>query len=146
MENIRTYKSMMSFTSIGASIDNSIMDGHGPNTFRISGENYHQIGSLLPPEGQPPRFVQLYVYHTQFEARNRLHALGRFNSSTGVRLSSVEDLQHMLDECNPYVHVFRNATDILQTGVVHDMRIQILRSRPRGQYLRPTTDEVAALL
>jgi len=92
MDNIRTYNSMMSFISIGASIDNFVMDGHGPYTFCISGENYHQIGSLLPPEGQPPRFSQLYVYDTQFQARNRLHALGRFNSSTEVRLSTVEDL------------------------------------------------------
>jgi len=82
------------------------MDGRGPYTFRKSGENYHQIGSLLPPEGQPPRFAKLYIYDTQFEARNRLYALGRFNNSTRVRLSTVEDLQHMLDECNPYVHVF----------------------------------------
>jgi len=52
----------------------------------------------------------------------------------------------MLDECNPYVHVFRNARDILHTGVVRDMRIRILRSCPGGQYLRPTTDELAALI
>jgi len=57
MEDIRTYNSIMSFTSMGASIDNSIMDGCGPYTFRISGENYHQIGSLRPLEGQPLRFV-----------------------------------------------------------------------------------------
>jgi len=107
---------MMSFTSIGTSIDHSITDGHGPYRFCISGENYHQIGSLLPPEGQPPRFVQLYIYDTQFKAQNCLHALGRFTGSTGVRLCTVEELQQMLDECNPYVHVFRNARDILYTG------------------------------
>ena len=82
----------------------------------------------------------------QFEARIQLHALGTFNSSTRVKLSTVEDLQHMLDECNPYVHVFRNARDIVHTGIVCDMRIWILRSRPGGQYLGPTADEVAVLI
>ena len=52
---------MMSFTSIGTSIDHSIIDGCGPYTFRIGGENYYQIGALLPPEGQLPRFAQLYI-------------------------------------------------------------------------------------
>jgi len=51
MENKRTYNSMMSFTSIGASIDHSIMDRSGPYTFHRSGENYCQIGSLLPSKG-----------------------------------------------------------------------------------------------
>ena len=64
MENIRIYNSMMSFTSMGASIDYSLMDGRGPYTFRISGANYHRIGSLMPPEGHAPRFAQLYTYDT----------------------------------------------------------------------------------
>ena len=68
MENIGTYNSILSFTSIGVSIDQSIMDGCRPYTFRISGENYHQIGSLLPPQGQPSRFAQLYIYDTQLES------------------------------------------------------------------------------
>ena len=58
----------------------------------------------------------------------------------------MEDLQHTLDECNPYVHVFRNARDILHTGVVRDMHIWILQSHPGGQYLEPTANEVAALI
>jgi len=137
---------MMSFTSIGTSIEHSIMDGHDPYIFRRSGENYHQIESLLPPEGQPLGFAQLYIYDMQFESQNRLHAFGRFNGSTGVRLSTVEDLQHMLDECNPYMHVFRSARDILHTSVVGDIRIRILQSRPWGKYLRSTTDEVVILI
>jgi len=51
----------------------------------------------------------------------------------------------MLDECNPYVHVFKNARDILHSGVVHDIRIRILRSRPGGQYTRPIAHEIASL-
>jgi len=61
-----------------------------------------------------------------------LYVFRRFNSSTGVKLSTIKDLQHMLDECNPYVHVFRNARDILHSGVLHDMRIRILRPRRGG--------------
>ena len=52
----------------------------------------------------------------------------------------------MLDECNPYVHVFRNARDILHSGVLHDMRIRILRPRRGGQYITLTANEVATLI
>ena len=50
--NIRTYNSMLSFTSMGGSIDHSVKDGHGRYSLRISGQNYHRIGLLLPVEGQ----------------------------------------------------------------------------------------------
>ena len=52
LDNIRMYNSMLSFTSMGGAIDHSVMDGYGPYSFRISGNNYHRIGSLLPAEGQ----------------------------------------------------------------------------------------------
>ena len=55
---------MLSFTSMGGAVDHSVMDGHGPYSFRISGNNYHRIGSLLPAQGQQPKFAQLYVYDT----------------------------------------------------------------------------------
>jgi len=41
---------------------------------------------------------------------------------------------------------FENAGDILQTGVIRNMRIQTLQSHPGGQYLISTTDEVASLI
>jgi len=123
---------MMSSISIGASIDHSIVDGRKSYTFHLNCKNYHQIWSLLPLKGQPPRFTQLYIYDMQFESQNWLYVFRRFNGSTGVRLSTVEDLQHTLDECNPYIHVFRNPTNILHNGFICYMHIKILRSRLGG--------------
>ncbi|GJU35298.1 hypothetical protein Tco_1183652 [Tanacetum coccineum] len=37
-----------------AKIDHSINTGRGPYTFRINGQNYHRMGSLLPAEGVQP--------------------------------------------------------------------------------------------
>jgi len=42
---------------MGGSIDHSIMDGNGPYFFRINGTNFHQIGLLLPAQGQNPIFT-----------------------------------------------------------------------------------------
>ena len=50
LDNIRMYNSMLSFTSMGGAIDHFVMDGHGPDSFKISGKNYHRIGSSLPAQ------------------------------------------------------------------------------------------------
>ena len=53
IDNIRRYNSMYAFTSIG--------------------ENYHFAGTLLPKEGNPPAFSQLYIVDSQNEIRNRMN-------------------------------------------------------------------------
>ncbi|KAH0778727.1 hypothetical protein KY290_005154 [Solanum tuberosum] len=74
-ENIRTYNSMFSFTSMGGKIDASVNQTKGPRTFRLSGQNYHKIGSLLPNEGSTPKFAQLYIYDTENEVTNRMNVI-----------------------------------------------------------------------
>lgn len=76
MNNIRRYNSMFSFTSMGGKIDSSINKGKGPYTFRLSGENYHCMGSLLPMDGSKPKFSQLYIYDTENEISNRQETFG----------------------------------------------------------------------
>lgn len=67
---------MFSFTSMGGKIDSSINKGKGPYIFRLSGENYHSIGSLLPDDGLKPKFSQLYIYDTENEVSNRQNSFG----------------------------------------------------------------------
>lgn len=66
---------MFAFTSPGAKVDNKYNNGCGPPTVRIQGQNCHRIGSLLPPEGQKPKFAQLYIYDTENEVENRMDGL-----------------------------------------------------------------------
>jgi hypothetical protein len=60
--NIRSYNNMFSFTSMGGKIDPGMDDGPGPPHFVVSGQNYHRLGSLIPTEGNRPKFAQLYIY------------------------------------------------------------------------------------
>lgn len=71
LDNIRYYNNMYCFTSMSGSIDPSLNNGRGPPVFRMCGENVHRIGSLLPLEGNPPKFAQLYIYDTENEIQNR---------------------------------------------------------------------------
>ena len=63
---------MFSFTSLGGKIENPSDGTPGPPQFVISGQNYHRIGSLIPSDGIPPKFAQLYIYDTENEVANRL--------------------------------------------------------------------------
>lgn len=75
MSNIRAYNMMFSFTSMGGKVDNALNKGRGPYVYRIQGQNYHRLGSLMPPEGNQPKFGQLYIYDTENEVANRQNAM-----------------------------------------------------------------------
>ncbi|GJR36588.1 hypothetical protein Tco_1212272, partial [Tanacetum coccineum] len=75
LENIRRYNSMFAFTSLGGTQDTSVNTGRGPYCYRLHGENKHRIGDLLPEEGKPPKFCQLYIYDTENEIRNKMQGV-----------------------------------------------------------------------
>ena len=67
---------MFAFTSMGGKIDTSLnKKGGGPYTFVLSGQNYHYLGSLLPKNGSPPIYSQLYIYDTENEVQNRINVI-----------------------------------------------------------------------
>ncbi|KAK9275061.1 hypothetical protein L1049_022319 [Liquidambar formosana] len=147
-ELTRFYNAMFSFTSMGGKIDRSVVDGRGPNAFRISEGNYHKIGSLLPPQGVTPKFAQLYIHDTHNETQNRISAIGNNTHVGQVNTLVIQGLKSMLYEINPYANVYRSARKLLYINQVQDLRIIILESRGGNwrQYVHPTSDEVAALM
>ena len=66
---------MFSFTCMGGKIDKSMNVGNGPPVYKLSSQNYHMIGSLLPTPGSSPKFAQLYIYDTQNEVSNRMKTM-----------------------------------------------------------------------
>lgn len=62
---------------MGGRVDGSINHSKGLYIFRMSGQNYHQIGSLLPEIGKTPQFAQLYKYDTENEINNRMNYLSQ---------------------------------------------------------------------
>nr|GEW10381.1 hypothetical protein [Tanacetum cinerariifolium] len=120
-EQIRVYNGVFCFTYFGARIDRSINTGRGLYTFRINGQNYHRIGSLLLAPGFQPRYAQLYFFDTHNEVKNRMFAF--LGNETGERVDAmiVTCLIAMLDETSAMAKAFR-------------------------MYNTPTVSEVAALI
>ncbi|XP_052623312.1 uncharacterized protein LOC111879408 [Lactuca sativa] len=128
MKNIRRYNSMFSFTSMGGKIDSSINRGNAPYIFRLGGQNYHSIGSLLPAKGSEPKFSQLYIYDTNNEITNRQRCFrGEKDQSTSIDSDIIEDIKK-----NPEV----------------DMKLRLIGRREQDgrTYNLPTASEVAALI
>lgn len=59
LSQIRMYNMMFAFTSPGARFDSNLNSGKGPPTIIIQGQFCHRIDSLLPKDGEAPRFAQL---------------------------------------------------------------------------------------
>ncbi|CAN6562094.1 unnamed protein product [Malus baccata var. baccata] len=136
--NIRSYNSMMALTSMGAKVDASINKG------RV----HHLMGSLLPLEGENPKFAQLYIHDTQNEVSNRI---GCFSGSETVEKLDhhvVDGLIKMLDECNEVVKLFRLARDMIDEGSTSHLRLRLYGAQANhdAQYNLPACDEIGGLI
>jgi hypothetical protein len=149
MKNIRQYNCLFAFKSMGAHIDNSFNDGHGPPIFKIYGQVHHRIGSLLPPKDGTPKFIQLYIYDTTNEVKNRIESLGSDDGPKGsLDPSVVGALMKMLDDHNPFVKKFRIVKERLEVYPEDNFIIRLVGAREGDpiQYNLPTTDDFAMLV
>ncbi|CAH1414995.1 unnamed protein product [Lactuca virosa] len=153
MKNIRRYDSMFSFTSMGGKVDSSINRGNAPYIFRLSGQNYHSMGSLLPTPGSRPKFCQLYIYDTENEISNRSTSFGgpTSNSTSTSRsydLQIIEFLKVMLDSNNALVKSYRMVRDTLHENPFVNLKLKLIGKREQDgrTYNLPTSSEVAALV
>ncbi|KAL6536441.1 hypothetical protein OROGR_013013 [Orobanche gracilis] len=93
IKNIRSYNSIFSFTSLGGKIDNTPNMGTSPPIFKLHGQNYHLIGSLMPTEDQTPKFAQLYIYDTENEVANRINSVRSHGNSDALQANIVQNLK-----------------------------------------------------
>jgi hypothetical protein len=140
-KNIRSYNSLLACTSFGTDV-NGEFQRSGVSNFTIHGQVYHFIGSLLPNKGQVPKFAQLYIYDTEHEMKNRLNIMQDINTTI------LQNLQDMLDVANPYIQVFRQAQDIIQTSETSNISMVIHGDRTKNlhKYGAPTSSDVAVLM
>ncbi|KAK9049518.1 hypothetical protein SSX86_021980 [Deinandra increscens subsp. villosa] len=147
-EKIRIYNSMFCYTSFGARIDHSVNNGRGVYTFRVSGQNYHLIGSLLPVEGKPPKYAQLYFYDTQNEVRNRVNVLKK-DASEGdsVDPEIVSRLVEMFNTYSSIAKAFRMARDWCHDSGNRECHVRLLTHKADArQYNAPNASEIAILV
>jgi hypothetical protein len=108
-QHIRFYNSVLSFMSVGANLDTSVAQ-LGNYTYRLCGELYHGMGSLLLQLDEARKFAQLYINDPHAELDGQMGNFGGLNKDT------MQSLQTMLHACNPYAIIYQTTTEWLQGG------------------------------
>ncbi|KAJ0522340.1 putative DNA helicase [Helianthus annuus] len=141
--NIRAYNSMFSATSFSARIDETVNQGASPYVFIVAGHVSHWLGSLCPPEGESPRFLQMYISDCDNEISNRLRF---FNGEDRCDLSAdvVSVLANTLQDVNEYVKLFKGARELLLNQQI-DIPDFVIRLHSRG-YNGPVAGTLGAIV
>ena len=113
LENIPAYNNAFSFSFLGVKLDRSVMTSPGPYVFRILGQLYHLMGSLLPSPGDTPKFSQIYS-HGPDEAQID-HKMSLFSDGC-LEANVVAALQAMMRRFNPYYQIWKIAHTRIMEG------------------------------
>ncbi|KAK3815334.1 MAG: hypothetical protein J3Q66DRAFT_344374 [Benniella sp.] len=122
LANTRSFNSAFAFVSLGCKVDNKFPGYRGPPTFRIHGELYHRIGSLIPPSNQDPVFSQIYFYDSSYDSQvaRRLQFIRqrgqRYQTNMNDRNRDrdrdiIIKLQEIMSTVNPYAKQFKYQGD-----------------------------------
>ena len=142
LSNIRKYNCAFQITSFGC--NEITMAGFNPS-FRIQGQVYHLIGSMVPTAGESPKFAQIY-----FIDNRELEVAARCAIVDGLRPDIVTSINELLINENRYVEIFKLAKEIFeQQDSPTNIKIVINENkRPSGEHSRrynsPVSDEIDA--
>ncbi|XP_058742338.1 uncharacterized protein LOC131614807 [Vicia villosa] len=144
-QHIRVYNMMFAFTSPGAKLDNRFNNGGGPPTLRIQGQTCHRIGSLLPSQGDTPKFAQLYIYDIENEVQHRMNCL---RTTKNIDPEVVQQLSTMMYEHNTHAKSFKMAKQWFNQADTQNLKLRLIadRSTDGRVYNQPKVSEVAALV
>ena len=139
LANIRKYNSVFQMTSFRC--NEVSITGFNP-LFRIQGQVYHLIGSIVVSQGESPKFAQIYF-------------IGDEDSEVATRSAIVDGLKpdiirgiNQLLHAHRYVEMFKVAKEIFEEDATTDVKIVINEAkRPSGEhsrrYKRPLSDDIA---
>uniref|UniRef100_UPI0035901195 uncharacterized protein n=1 Tax=Myxine glutinosa TaxID=7769 RepID=UPI0035901195 len=142
LANIRRYNGSFAMTSFGHK--DAAVQGWNPS-FRIQGQAFHRIGSLLPPEEGQPKFLQVYFLDSHAD-----ELTARNHSSLNPHI--LRNLTIWFHDNNHLIRQLKTAHDVLAEGSNNEERQIIIREdkRPHGEHARrynaQSAPEVAILM
>ncbi|XP_014204683.1 uncharacterized protein LOC106636701 [Copidosoma floridanum] len=120
-----------------------IREGNFMPTFKIQGQVYHSIGSLLPEQNKSPQCLQIYFMSEAEQISIR--------SDNALKKTLIESLQKVMHDCNPLMRTFKSNYDSRTVDELKNLKLIIHADRTpvgehRGRYNAPRVNEVAALI
>ncbi|GFT92534.1 ATP-dependent DNA helicase [Trichonephila clavipes] len=122
LKSIRRFNSCFQMTSFGATeiIRNTNANGQEFNsTFKIRGQVYHKMGSLLPMPNEPHKYLQIYFMGGEDSGSalaNRVNARCDYNNLDSLYARRiVSELDALLNEHNELLKIFKSHMHQLQS-------------------------------
>ncbi|XP_071582444.1 uncharacterized protein [Temnothorax nylanderi] len=129
-------------TSFGAK--QVLQDGFMP-TFKVQGQVYHLVGSLLPAPEQEAQFLQIY-----FVGEDEREVRLRCSNFPDVKQELVKELQRMLHEVNSYIKDLKTTLEKVPPTCKKFEVIIHADKKPvdvhGGRFNAPTANEVALVI
>lgn len=147
LRKIRKFNSCFQMTSFGATKIVQNEDGRNfQSTFKIQGQVYHQIGSLMPMPDTDSKFLQIYFMgdeEQQINARCQCNHIEQMEEREIVGI-----LEPFLQNHNQLVQLFNTVSNSLQndnyTIVIKADKVPF--GQHAGRYNAPTINEVAVVM
>ena len=140
LTNIRKYNNCFAMTSFSAKAANT---GGWVPTLIIHGQVYHNIGSLLPDDGDPHKFIQIYFMDT---AEEEVDARMNIDRSNEVKRYLIQLIQQELHDNNELIRRFKTAHDVIRSeGEPHEELSIVINdeNRPPGEHRRRYNAQMA---
>ncbi|UYV76647.1 hypothetical protein LAZ67_14001572 [Cordylochernes scorpioides] len=146
MRHIRHYNNAFQMTSFGCG-SRVVLPGYMP-TFKVQGQVYHRIGSVLPPLNSDSRQLQPAFLQVFFIGDSSAEVATRHRNFPFTKPHIVSILQDMLHQHNPYVHLFKASIEKMPSP---DYKLVIKADKaPPGHHPRtfnaPTINEGAIVI
>ena len=131
-------------TSLGIDQDLTYRDGGRPYVFKIRGQLYHRIGSLLPDNAMnTPKFAQLWVIDAQEALQHRQALNPTLDHNILLKINDI------VKKYNPYFEQFKSAFEHLwENEHESNFRFTLVTdtSTDQRRYNMPVANEIAALV
>ncbi|KAE9524196.1 hypothetical protein AGLY_015441 [Aphis glycines] len=148
LRKIRKFNSCFQMTSFGATkICDRASDGRNfETTFKIQGQVYYKIGSLMPMPDNNPKFLQIY-FMGDCDERVTTRCLYNFFKQAEER-AIVILLENFLEDHNQLIQLIKRVSPRLQNDnyqiVIKADKVPL--GEHAGRFNAPTVDEVAVIM
>lgn len=120
-------------------------------TYKVNGQVYHRVGSILPSSNNPPMCMQVYFtgYNGNESAKEEAQLRGqKFKSTDRVNQDVIASLQLMLHRDNDAIKYFKTALELMPADdyalhIKADSRVVGIH---RGRLNAPAVNEVGVLI
>ncbi|UYV69292.1 hypothetical protein LAZ67_6003153 [Cordylochernes scorpioides] len=146
MQRVRHYNNAFQMTSFGCGSP-VVLPGY-MSTFKVQGQVYHRIGSVLPSLNSDSRQLQPAFLQVFFIGESSAEVATRHRNFSITKPHIVSILQDMLHRHNPYVHLFKASIEKMPSP---DYKLVIKADKaPPGHHPRtfnaPTINKVAIVI